>query len=588
MIGHHNSLLHGFDTATTRLPTDCNLALSLDKTVVVMPEVDSLTSDQQEEWHRRGVSVGNKAKFLGGCLSTDETVIEFVEDRVGPECARAQRALELLKHPRMRGQSVIHYCTSGVQHWLDYTARLVSPSDAQELYQKWDNVLLDLILSKTGRSEMLPDGHLPKYAEKLKLEKCQMQLPVHYGGIGLRPLATVSLVAYLASLAAAADEILHAMQLVGTERCPQRYVEQYEFCRNALIEMDPDLESATFEDSLMIKALELKYLPPSLKAYLQTFQEWPDLSVKFQKRLSKPVWKAQQKKLVRAFGDLGMKADQRRLNSYAGRGLAGRIWTVAPCSSNLLADAHVAQNLRLQGGAMPAAWMYLHEGAIMCRGCGKVDITVTPAHGNHCIVGLRDSKTKRHDALCHVAEIKADKNGIPVVWQPHLPDGSQTDLGFLFPQNTVQVDVTVHDPSAPSVHGTGNDPTKSKAHKAADGKIKRYDDMVTSVGDVFVPLAFEVSGAHTRHVDILIRRIRDAGVDNGVSVPVGAQEIRDALAVTLARHNAYILIHHTSRQRADTVLYKEARKVARRTKQAARLRMRRRHGLVQEGIDGDG
>ena len=144
----------------------------------------------------------------------------------------------------------------------------------------------------------------------------------------------------------------------------------------------------------------------------------------------------------------------------------------------------------------------------------------------------------------------------------------------------VQADVTVRDPSAPSKQGTGANQRKDEAHKAAAAKIRQYADLVAAVGDVFVPLAFEVSGAHTRHVDILIKRIRDAGEDNGVSVPMKAREIRDLLAVTLARHNALIVIDHASRQRADTVLYKEARKWR-------RFRQQQRYRLVQDE-DGDG
>ena len=104
------------------------------------------------------------------------------------------------------------------------------------------------------------------WTERFEREKRQVQLPTHYSGIGLRPLTTVSLVAYVADLAACADEILGAMEIMGSDACPARYVTQYDFCRDALIELVPEYKHASFDKPTdRVEGNKLKLLPTSLK-----------------------------------------------------------------------------------------------------------------------------------------------------------------------------------------------------------------------------------------------------------------------------------------------------------------------------------
>ena len=104
-------------------------------------------------------------------------------------------------------------------------------------------------------------------------------------------------------------------------------------------------------------------------------------------------------------------------------------------------------------------------------------------------------------------------------------------------------------------------------------KIKRYQELVATVGDIFVPLAFETSGAYTRHVHNLLCRIRDAGTqENAVSNPILMQEMRDRLATTLVRDNATLSVVAVTRQRADAPAYAEH--IAERRRRMQRLRHR--------------
>jgi hypothetical protein len=276
------------------------------------------------------------------------------------------------------------------------------------------------------------------------------------------------------------------------------------------------------------------------------------LAEKFQKRLSKPIWEAKFNDLVakhRATGDI---AGCRRLQSYRGGGLAGRIWTMIPSLPCLrLSNSHLGMALRLQTGALPAAWMYSVKGKLMCRACNKVDLKEVPSHANHCAPERRTGQNDRHDALAADFVMMAKRNRVPTMWTPNLENGKATDIGFVFPQHTIQTDVTVVSPDAPSKRGSGA-PLKA-ANAAATVKLKEYQELVELAGDVFVPLAFEPSGAYTREVAIMLRRLRDAGTEeNGAPNPMVLQEMRDRLATTMARYNTIISIACCNRQRADS------------------------------------
>jgi hypothetical protein len=575
-FGANELLSLAVDHAVQKMPRTCGQQLNLNKTVVVQPFAGALSDELVQEWNDKGVEVVHSAKLLGSCLSTDEDqVIQFARERVGLGSERAQRAWALLKHPAMTTQSFVLYVTRAVQHWLDYTARLVGPKDAEAMFQEWDDALYDLFCFKMGRTELQRGAHLPMWTERFEREKRQVQLPTHYSGIGLRPLTTVSLVAYVADLAACAEEILGAMEIMGSDTCPARYVTQYDFCRDALIELVPEYKHASFDKPTdRVEGNKLKLLPTSLKCFLRQFQQRPHLVDKFQKRLSLPIWEAQYKRLKMDVEREDGAAAARRLSSYASGGVAGRIWTMVPSHPSLrVSNAHLGMTLRSQVGALLAPWMYMVQGKLMCRGCNKVDFLEVPSHGYHCPPLRRLQQNDRHDDVCNDFVAFAKRNRIPVIWTPYLPTGQETDLGFVFPQHTIQTDVTIVSPEAPSKSGKGNGGPAEQAIKQANAKIKRYQELVATVGDIFVPLAFETSGAYTRHVHNLLCRIRDAGTqENAVSNPILMQEMRDRLATTLVRDNATLSVVAVTRQRADAPAYAEH--IAERRRRMQRLRHR--------------
>ena len=253
---------------------------------------------------------------------------------------------------------------------------------------------------------------------------------------------------------------------------------------------------------------------------------------------------------------------------------AGRIWTLYPTSPDRRLNAVEAQQtLRHYVGAMPAAWMYDVDGPLVCPGCNKVDMKQVPGHASHCASYRREYGGQRHDAVCMVLESAAKRNLVPTVWTPYLLGGKATDLAFSFWNQLVEVDVTIVAPDAPSktkprLSERMEDPTYAAA-VAAGAKIAKYNDLVEAEGAVFLPLAFQTTGGHTREAAIFIKRLAKAGQDNAASRPASSEEIRARLAVVIARGNAQINMNAAARIRAKSPAWAAAR--ANRRRRARRM-----------------
>ena len=117
------------------------------------------------------------------------------------------------------------------------------------------------------------------------------------------------------------------------------------------------------------------------------------------------------------------------------------------------------------------------KGKLMCRACNKVDLKEVPSHANHCAPERRTGQNDRHDALAADFVMMAKRNRVPTMWTPNLENGKATDIGFVFPQHTIQTDVTVVSPDAPSKRGSGA-PLQA-ANAAATVKLKEYQDLVS-------------------------------------------------------------------------------------------------------------
>ena len=251
-----------------------------------------------------------------------------------------------------------------------------------------------------------------------------------------------------------------------------------------------------------------------------------------------------------------------------------------------LGSREFCQSIRGRLGLMPEAQFSLVEGPIHCRGgCSiqsrKVDIKQVPQHlGLHCKLDRRGPLTVAHDGAAQVLCMIADRNGVPFEWTPYLDDGRVLDVGFSFPDVFVGCDVTLRAADAPCYAGLAARKGADGVLQAADNsKDRRYKAEANGRDIDFVPLSFLNSGAYGKPVGVLLKRLCQAGADNGVARPVDLKTAREWLAVAIARGRGRAAVSAAARMRAVTPAYKAAI--------AARRRNRARR-LVQGGRYGEG
>ena len=434
-------------------------------------------------------------------------------------------------------------------------------------------------------------------------------MPVRHAGLGLRPAATVSLSAYVASLAACADGLLdvaarmhkrfgvneddgqilesgHDPDETEVLWLPERYRREYAYCRNELLKRAPALEEMTFTDQEDPDgADQLKCLPTNLNLFLRTFQENPALKRKLQARLLEPVWKAEHEAIATELS-LGpdpvlAAADVARLDAYS-KPTAGRELNVIPSSAmTIFTGEELKQSVRERFGLMPAASFYLISGPIICREGDKVDLKSVPTHsGRHCVSSRRGVTTNTHDGAAQTFCTIGERNGVPTSWTPYLPGGKVLDLGFSFTDGFVQADVTIRSADAPSHAGEAARHGADGVLQAADSsKDKRYAHLVNGPGTQFVALSFLNSGAYGKQVGMLLKRICQTGEALGVTRPVDLKTAREWLAVAIQRGRARAALWGAARMRAVNPAYKAA---------VAAKRRNRARRLLQGSGNGEG
>jgi hypothetical protein len=234
-------------------------------------------------------------------------------------------------------------------------------------------------------------------------------------------------------------------------------------------------------------------------------------------------------------------ADKKRMVSYA-QDDASRIWLARPSAKRFgfIHSSHWEQIVRLRLGLMPAPWMYLRVGPIVCRLCNRVDLKIDPSHFLHCPCTRRKEVLWGHDAVCSRLYDAAKKNGLPVMWTPQLEGGEATDVGFVIDGGKfLHVDVSIVSAVAPSKVANGDLKPLSAAKQAALLKFDKYDDIVGCLRDeIFTPMVFEASGAFPKETGIIIKVLAEAGKANMIPFPVTRSAIRDSIAACIQVRNA--------------------------------------------------
>lgn len=566
VVGQFSNMLQVFFIAKRELRKK-GLEVSLSKTVVVVNDKESYDEEVCGKLEEEGIKVVEGHKVLGAFLSSNEDLIRSeLEKKYGPDTPDMQRLWQAIAHPAMNPRDALVYLTDAIQHHLDYLCRVSSPRLTESLFEEFDKKIIDSVLRKFNLLEHF--DALPEHKTKLELQVRQLQLPrTNFAGMGIRPTVVLSKIAWLASKAACATEILLTMEQVAKAygadtRAPCRYELDYKYCRDFLFARASALEALKFSDKVtdgidVSDLPDIECLPATLIEFLRTFQQYPHLAIKFQKRLSTLVWKAD---YARLHTDSSPE-DRVRLDAYCVED-AGRIWSMKPTARCLyMAPTHCEQALRLQLGKMPSAAFYLRAGQIMCPCCRKVDLKKVPAHFQHCAKLRRGPVLRRHDGTCTLLYKVGYHNGVPVMWTPYMEAGGAPDLGFTFDGQFVVVEVTITSSDAPSNVKKALAEAAKSAERAAGRKIGKYakKGLQDWSGSALVPFALTSAGGIPKAAGIFIKRLAQAGTDNMIPGALTRTEIRDRLAVTVQIGNALTNLDGLNRSRTLTTKWADAK-----------------------------
>ena len=539
-LGNNQDLLDAFDISKEEF-SRIGSEISLNKSVLVTHA--NLDEEQKAEWTTRGIEVVDNARLLGGCLSVkDECVTAFLEKNYGINSEKMLRIQETLNYPKIDLKLLHLFLTKGLQHHTDYLARITSPQLAEPIFKDIDCWIKKVFLQKFGLKEFFEGNHLPEWQPVLDKKLEQMCLPEKMAGFGFRPIEYISKCAWLASLAACASEVLGVIEALSPEGIevegPERMRRDYEFSRTFLLEKcGQELGDAIFDKNDEIKEQNMKILPTKLIDYLRNFRQCPNLALNFQSILTKLMFTKQYDTLMQSLS----VADKKRVTSYSQED-ASRILLSHPSAKRFgfIHSSHWEQIVRLRLGLMPAPWMYLRAGPIVCRLCNRVDLKIDPSHFLHCPCTRRKEVLWGHDGVCSRLYDAAKKNGLPVMWTPQLEGGEATDVGFVIDGGKfLHVDVSIVSAVAPSKVANGDLKPLSAAKQAALLKFDKYDDIVGCLRDeIFTPMVFEASGAFPKETGIIIKVLAEAGKANMIPFPVTRSAIRDSIAACIQVRNA--------------------------------------------------
>ena len=199
----------------------------------------------------------------------DQAIVDHLNSKIGLDSDRIKRIFDTLNYPNIDLKLLHLFLTKGFQHWMDYYGRIISPRLAEPIFDRLDKAIRNLFIEKFGLIEFLEGNHLPEWNDILKLKFNQFIFPIDKGGFGFRPQAIVSKMAFAASLAATATELLRTITDLTPDGAdvegPARLRDDYAYLRDYLIRHAPKLTDATFvKVSVEIDALNIKILPTTL------------------------------------------------------------------------------------------------------------------------------------------------------------------------------------------------------------------------------------------------------------------------------------------------------------------------------------
>jgi hypothetical protein len=356
--------------------------------------------------------------------------------------------------------------------------------------------------------------------DKSSFSEFMFHLPLAQGGIGFTKVANSDNAAFIASVATTLRHVRHT---------PLRHVNLVD-----LPTFKTSLKNAL--RTLNAKGLLIENVPSLVDKFIKRFT-LPNIDTRgLQKKLNEKAHNDPVGEALTTFTKQENFHYESRLTSLSAAALKAHPFT----KEFVLTDEETRFMVAHATGNKPK------EMPTLCS-CGK------PLDLSHC-TSCGPNQLIRHNRLQARFVAMAREQGCTCEQNERLSTDDarnqlEPDIIFHFGSGpSVETDVTVVNPTTPSVLARSVKPVGGAALAAAEGrKENKYEHSAYRRGRQFIPLAFETQGRASKHIITLLKRIA-AHTQSGTGLSVG--DMMMDLQMTLVRGNAAC---------AQTVLARSAR-----------------------------
>jgi hypothetical protein len=391
---------------------------------------------------------------------------------------------------------------------VGYLTRVMPPSATAAALDVFDGMVTATVAEKLG----LPPGPVSNEVSTL------IHLPVRLAGLGLRSQSATAPIAYLASLAQAAQDVCRVKSARPDSLTLVTDANVFDSYRRIVATGYFGRERD--EDAIQ--------LPGEAGQFLEHFREGGARSL--QHALLEDVEKAAYNAL---FEEASPEA-RARLLSCSGTGAGAWITAIPTEAEYVMPDDSYRYAVRLRLGLPPSETL-----PPVCV-CGA---SLT-AYGNHflvCQLLFATSTTTRHDRLVRTFAALAREGGAIVIVEPSC-ESERPDAEITWADGIDLVDVSVtHAGQSALTRGSARGQLRA-AEVRERRKIAHYTDMARRTGARFVPLVFETYGAFATHTQDYVGKLSlaHASQPGGSDLPDQRGRIMQRLAVALQNGNARV------------------------------------------------
>ena len=456
---------------------ELGLVVSRPKSTLVWMREDPLPADLTAFSERYGIQVVGKCfRFLGIPMGySDECVKHAIHEHI----KGWDNLFSILTHRSMPSDIAFRILTDSLIPRLTYLSRVVPPHIMHTAAQAFDRKVL-LTAAKLLKLR-LPDSRDPEHAfASMNAEALERtRLPLRYGGLGLRPSASILEVAYISGLASAA-KLLTNSALTAADGVPLAAVNKH---LNQYINACIDHISSDAFDSAVCRPL----VPDSSLSLDAKLRKLAKGANHLQKALTQSMEKTKAEKLESHLGP----QPTARLHSTTGRYAAAWLSDSTSCMPDYA--FRIACRTRI---GLPPTSDLPDECVCSCRRSDK-KLREYPNHFQDC-KKTNHATIRRHDAVSQtLASAIREIGGVAIV-EPHSlssMDAKRPDVDYTLPDGSHGIiDVTIRNPTAPSNIRIAQS-RLAVASKAEQEKKAKYSSMVDEIDTAFIPFAVESLGA---------------------------------------------------------------------------------------------